>query len=114
MARHVKKGDTVEIIAGEHKGTTGKIMKVISGKNAVIVEGHNLVYKHVRPSQSHPQGGRIRVEQPIHISNVLPVNPKSSKGTRVRFETKKDGSKSRVAVDGSEIDVIRKAGKKKK
>ena len=114
MARHVKKGDMVEIIAGEHKGTTGKVMRVLTNKNSVIVEGHNLVYKHVRPSQSHPQGGRIRVEQAIHISNVLPVNPKTSKGTRVKFETKADGSKSRVAVDGSEIDVIKKVSKKKK
>ena len=113
MARHIKKGDTVEIIAGEHKGTTGKIMRVMTSKNAVIVEGHNLAYKHVRPSQKNPQGGRIRIEQPIHMSNVLPVNPKSSKGSRVKYELKKDGSKRRVAVDGSEIDIVKKASKKK-
>ncbi len=111
MALHVKKGDTVEIIAGEHKGATGRVLRVIPEKNKVIVQGHNIVKKHVRPSRKNPQGGRINVEQPIHISNVLAVNPKSSKGSRVRYKINKDGSKSRVAVDGSEIGVVRKANK---
>jgi large subunit ribosomal protein L24 len=84
-------------------------MKVIPNKKRVIVEGLNLAYKHVRPSQRNPQGGRIRIEQPIHISNVLPVNPKSSRGSRVKFEVAKDGSKKKVAIDGSEIGVVRKA-----
>jgi large subunit ribosomal protein L24 len=109
MASHIKKGDTVEVIAGDNKGSTGKVMKVIPSKKRVIVEGLNLAYKHVRPSQRNPQGGRIRIEQPIHISNVLPVNPKSSRGSRVKFEVAKDGSKKKVAVDGSEIGVVRKA-----
>jgi large subunit ribosomal protein L24 len=112
MARHVKKGDTVEIICGDHKGSTGTIMKITSDGKRVIVEGLNLAYKHVRPTQQNPQGGRIRVEQPIHISNVLPVNPKSSKGTRVRFEIGKNGVKKRVATDGSEIGVVVRAKKK--
>ena len=109
MAAHIKKGDTVEVIAGDNKGSTGRVMKVIPSKKRVIVEGLNLAYKHVRPSQRNPQGGRIRIEQPIHISNVLPVNPKSSRGSRVKFEVAKDGSKKKVAVDGSEIGVVRKA-----
>jgi len=109
MAAHIKKGDTVEVIAGDNKGSTGKVMKVIPSKKRVIVEGLNLAYKHVRPSQRNPQGGRIRIEQPIHISNVLPVNPKSSRGSRVKFEVAKDGSKKKVAIDGSEIGVVRKA-----
>lgn len=103
MAMHVKKGDTVEIIAGDHKGSTGRVMKVIPDKQRVIVEGLNLAHKHVRPSQQNPQGGRIRVERPIHISNVLPVSPKTSKGSRVRFEVGKDGKKIRKLVDGGEI-----------
>ena len=103
MAMHVKKGDTVEIIAGDHKGSTGRVMKVIPDKQRVIVEGLNLAHKHVRPSQQNPQGGRIRVERPIHISNVLPVRPKTSKGSRVRFEVGKDGKKIRKLVDGGEI-----------
>ena len=109
MAAHIKKGDTVEVIAGDNKGSTGKVMKVIPSKKRVIVEGLNLAHKHVRPSQRNPQGGRIRIEQPIHISNVLPVNPKSSRGSRVKFEVAKDGSKKKVAIDGSETGVVRKA-----
>ena len=112
MARHVRKGDTVEIITGDNKGSTGRVMKVITKTNRVVVEGLNLVYKHVRPSQQNPQGGRIRVEQSICMSNVLPVNPKSSKGSRVRFQESKDGSKKRVAVDGSEIGIVKKASTK--
>jgi large subunit ribosomal protein L24 len=111
MARHVKKGDTVEIVAGVNKGATGRIMRVIPGKNRVLVEGVNLAYKHVRPSQRNPQGGRIRVEQPIHISNVLPVNPKSNKGTRIRFESDTKGNKKRVAVDGSDMGVVTRTKK---
>ena len=111
MALHVKKGDTVEIIAGEHKGATGRVLRVIPEKNKVVVQGHNIVKKHVRPSRKNPQGGRINVEQPIHISNVLAVNPKSSKGSRVRYKINKDGGKRRVAIDGSEIGVVKKTGK---
>lgn len=112
MARHVKKGDTVEIIAGVNKGATGKVMRVIPGKDRVLVEGVNLAHKHVRPSQQNPQGGRIRVERPIHISNVQPVSTKTNKGARVRFATDAKGTKKRVATDGSEIGVVTKAKKK--
>jgi large subunit ribosomal protein L24 len=106
MAMHIKKGDTVQIIAGDQKGATGKVLYVIREKNKVVVQGHNLALKHVKPSRKNPKGGRIQVERPIHISNVLPVNPKSSKATRVRYQKREDGSKVRVAMDGSEIDVI--------
>ena len=109
MALHVKKGDLVEIIAGDHKGATGRILRVIPDKNSVIVQGHNIVKKHVRPSRKNPQGGRINIEQPIHISNVLPVSPKSSKGSKVRYQVEKDGSKKRLAANGVEIGVVRKA-----
>jgi len=112
MASHIKKGDKVEIIAGDNKGSTGQVMKVIPEKNKVVVEGLNLAFKHVRPSQKNPQGGRIRVEQPIHISNVLPVNTKTSKGTRVRYKVGTDGTKKRIAVDGTEIAAVGKSKKK--
>jgi len=108
MAAHIKKGDMVEIIAGEHKAATGRVMRVIPDKNQVVIEGHNRKYKHVRPSQKYPQGGRILIEQPIQISNVLPVNPKSSRGTRVRYKIDKKGGKKRVALDGAEIGVVKK------
>jgi large subunit ribosomal protein L24 len=108
MARHIKKGDMVEVIAGEAKGTIGRVMYVIPSKDKVAVEGVNRRYRHVRPSRKYPQGGRIQVEQPLHISNVLPVNPKTSKGTRVRFVVDERGAKKRVGIDGTEIGVVRK------
>ncbi|MHC4705816.1 MAG: 50S ribosomal protein L24 [Planctomycetota bacterium] len=111
MALHVKKGDLVEIITGDHKGATGRVLRVIPEKNEVVVQGHNIAKKHVRPSRRNPQGGRINVEQPIHISNVLPVNPKSSRGTKVRYQIGQDGAKKRLAADGTEIGVIKKTGK---
>jgi len=109
MALHVKKGDMVQIIAGDHKGATGRVLHVYPGDNAVIIQGQNIAKKHVRPSRRNPQGGRIGVEQPVHISNVLPVNPKSSKGTRVRYPQSDAGGKKRVATDGTELGTIKKA-----
>jgi len=109
MAVHVKKGDMVEIIAGDHKGATGRVLRVIPEKNKVVVQGHNIAKKHVRPSRKSPQGGRINVEQPIHMSNVLPLNTKTSKGSRIRYQQHKDGSKRRVATDGTEISIVRRA-----
>ena len=108
MALHIKKGDTVEIMTGDHKGATGRVLRVITQKNSVIVQGHNISKKHVKPSRKNPQGGRINVEQPIHISNVLPVNPKSSKGSKVHYQIEKDGSKKRLAVDGTEIGIVKR------
>ncbi len=111
MARNVKKGDTVQIITGDNKGATGKVIRIMTGKDRVLVEGVNLAYKHVKPSQKNPQGGRIRIERTIHISNVLPISPKTSKGTRVRFVTDAKGVKKRLAADGSELGVVRKGSK---
>ncbi len=109
MSPHIKKGDMVEIIAGDNKGATGRVLHVYPEKNKVVVQGCNIAKKHVRPSRRNPQGGRISVEQPIHISNVLPINPKSSTGSRVHYQEHKDGSKRRVAADGTEIGIVRKA-----
>jgi len=103
MAVHVKKNDTVEVIAGVHKGATGRVLRVVPEKNQVLIQGLNLAKKHVRPSRKNPQGGRINVEQPIHISNVLPVNTKSSRGGRVGYKVNKDGKKKRIFADGTEI-----------
>jgi large subunit ribosomal protein L24 len=86
-------------------------LRVIPEKNKVVVQGHNIAKKHVRPSRKNPQGGRINVEQPIDISNVLPVNPKSSRGTKIRYQISKDGAKKRVAADGTEIGIIKRTGK---
>jgi len=96
MAQRIKKGDTVVLIAGADKGRTGQVKRVLVKDDRVIVEGINRVWKHVKPSQRFPQGGRIQKEAPVHISNVQPVDPKTGKGTRVKFEVR-DGVKHRVA-----------------
>jgi large subunit ribosomal protein L24 len=112
MARHVKRGDQVVIIAGADKGKTGRVLRVIPGKRSrdgdrLVVEGINRVWKHVRPSQRYPQGGRIQKDAAVHISNVLPLDPISGKGTRVRFQTA-DGVKRRIAVrGGTDLGVVR-------
>lgn len=97
MARHIKSGDLVMVTTGADKGKTGKVLRVLTDKNRVVVEGINRVWKHVRPSQRYPQGGRIQKDAPIHLSNVMPVDPTTGKGTRVRVEVK-DGVKHRVAI----------------
>ena len=99
----VKKEDTVVVIAGKDKGKTGKVVKVFPKTNKVIVEGVNVVTKHQKPNAINPQGGIVNKEASIHISNVMPLDPETGKGTRVRFEMK-DGKKVRVAVkSGKEI-----------
>jgi len=109
MARHIKAGDTVVITTGADKGKTGRVLRVLIDKDRVVVEGINRVWKHVRPSQRNPQGGRIQKDAPIHISNVMPLDPTSGKGTRVKFETR-DGRKHRIAVgSGTDLGL---AGKK--
>ncbi|MEM1353651.1 MAG: 50S ribosomal protein L24 [Planctomycetota bacterium] len=109
MARHVRSGDEVIVTAGADKGQRGKVLRVMVKEERVLVEGVNVRRKHLRPSQQNPQGGVVSLEMPIHISNVAPVD-KNGKPTRVRFITKEDGSKVRVAVTtGEELSVLRKA-----
>src|SRR6185437_778454 len=108
MARHIKRGDTVVVIAGSDKGKTGKVLRVLGDKNRVVVEGINRVWKHVRPSQRTPQGGRIQKDAAIHISNVQPVDPSTGKGSRVRFQAR-DGSKHRVTAGGTDLGRLGKA-----
>lgn len=106
MARHVKHGDSVIITSGNDRGVVGQILEVNPSDDTVIVKGVNIRTKHVKPTQQQPQGGIIRKEMPIHISNVSPVV--DGKPSRVRFETKKDGSKVRVSVrDGKELHTLR-------
>ena len=103
MARHIKSGDTVIVISGADKGKTGKVLRIVTGKDRVVVEGVNRVWKHVRPNQRNPQGGRIQKDAPIHLSNVMPLDPTTGKGTRVKFADV-NGRKHRVAV-GSGTDL---------
>ena len=80
---HIKKGDTVAVLSGEDKGKTGKVVKVLVEKNRAIVEGINIVSKSQKPSAANPQGGIVKVEAPIHISNLNVVDPKIGKPTRI-------------------------------
>ena len=75
---HVKKGDMVTLIAGNDKGKVGEVLRVYPAEDKVLIQGVNRVYRHLRPSRQHPQGGRIMKEMPVHISNVLPVDPKTN------------------------------------
>lgn len=84
----IKSGDIVRVIAGDHKGTEGKVLRVDREKNKAIVEGANMVSKHTKPSAKSPQGGIVKKEAPIHISNLSLIDPKTKEATRtgVRVE----------------------------
>jgi len=111
MACHIRKEDQVEVIAGAHKGQRGKILKLLPKRGMVVIQGVNMVYRHVRPSRQNPQGGRLQREAPIHMSNVLPVDEKTNRGARVRFEIERDASgkvvaKHRVTVNGTRLNEL--------
>src|SRR5512145_2819739 len=80
---HIKKGDTVFVNAGESKGQQGRVLEVIRSKDRAIVEGINMVSKHTRPNAKSPQGGIVKKEAPVHISNLMLVDPTSGKATRI-------------------------------
>ncbi len=102
MKLKIKKNDTVIVIAGKDKGKTGMVKAVYPKDGRVLVVGVNLMMRHVKPSQGDPQGGRRRVEAPIHVSNVALVDPKDSKATRVGFKMIKD-RKVRFAKRSGEV-----------
>ena len=99
---HIKKNDTVVVLAGEDKGKTGKVLKVLVEKNRALVEGVNMVSKSTKPSAQNPQGGIVKQEAPIHISNLSLVDPKSGKPTRVGIKVAEDGKKVRIAKKSGE------------
>lgn len=80
---HIKKGDTVMVIAGESKGQKGRVLEVDRSKERAIVEGVNVVSRHTKPNAKAPQGGILKKEAPVHISNLLPLDPTSGKPTRI-------------------------------
>ncbi len=115
MACHIRKDDVVEVIAGDHKGQRGKVLRLDHKRDLAVIEGVNLVYRHVRPSRRNPQGGRVQREAPIHLSNLLPYDPKADRGSRVRFEAERDVTgrvitKRRVCVrSGAVLNVVSRA-----
>ncbi len=98
---NIRKNDNVVVISGNAKGKTGKILKVYPERHRVIVEGVNIIKRHTRPSQKNPQGGITQKEAPIHVSNVMLLDPKTSAATRVGTKVVRDvttGKKTRVRV----------------
>ncbi len=99
----LRKNDEVIVISGKNKGARGKVLKVIAETDRVVVEGVNRVKRHQKPTQKMPQGGITEKELPIHASNVMPIDTKTNKPTRVRSGKDKDGNKIRVAKSGATI-----------
>jgi len=102
MAQRIKKDDVVVVIAGKDRGAQGRVLKVLTDTNRVIVEGVNRVKKHQKP-MAQAQGGIIEKEAAIHISNVMPLDTKADKPTRVRKGTDKDGKKVRIAAQSGTV-----------
>ncbi|HHB1715836.1 TPA: 50S ribosomal protein L24 [Listeria monocytogenes] len=99
---HVKKGDKVKVITGKDKGKSGKVLAAFPKKDRVLIEGINMVKKHTKPSNVNPQGGILNVEAPIHVSNVMLLDPKTGEPTRVGYEVKGD-KKVRAAKKSGEV-----------
>lgn len=86
----IKTGDNVRVIAGDHKGSEGKVLRVLREKNKAIVEGVNMVSKHVKPSATNPQGGIVKKEAAIHISNIALIDTKTNSVTKVAYKVEGD------------------------
>ena len=99
---HIKKGDLVQVIAGDDKHAQGRVIKVLVDKNRAIVEGVNMVSKSVKPNAKNPQGGIVKQEAPIHISNLNVIDPKSGKATRIGRRLNDKGKLVRFAKKSGE------------
>ena len=103
MSLRIRKGDKVKVLAGKDRGKTGKVIHVYPRVNRALVEGINMVKKHMRKSQQNPSGAIVSKELPIQLSNLSLLDPNSSKATRVRTLTAQDGSKQRIAVKSNVV-----------
>ena len=99
---HIKKGDTVHVISGESSGKQGRVLEILKDKDRAIVEGVNMIHKHQKPNSAHPQGGIIKKEGSIHISNLMVVDPKSGKPTRIGRRKNSEGKLVRYAKKSGE------------
>ena len=97
-ASSIVKGDRVRIIRGNFRDMEGPVLRVIPDKERVVVEGVNMRKRHERPSEANPEGGIMTFEAPIHVSNVMLVDPAGGEASRVRVRTEADGTKERIAV----------------
>src|SRR6478672_1625721 len=110
---HIRKDDTVEVIAGDDKGTRGRVLRVLRDEGKVVVEGVNRVYRHLKPSKRNPQGGRLSKEMPLDASNVMLIDPKAGIPTRVGVRYTADGTKELYAKkSGTTIRTLAKANPK--
>jgi large subunit ribosomal protein L24 len=101
----IRKGDKIVVIAGKNKGARGQVLQVLPTVDKVVVQGVNIITKHVKPTRRNQRGGIEKREAPIHISNIMIADPKSGDPTRVRIMTLEGGRKVRVAVkSGEQID----------
>jgi len=98
----IKSGDIVRVIAGDHKGSEGKVLRVLRDKNKAIVEGVNMVSKHTKPSATNPQGGIVKKEAAIQISNIQLVDPKTNETTKVAYKIEGD-KKVRVSKKSNQV-----------
>ena len=98
----IKKGDTVYVLAGDDKGKTGRVLNILPEQGKAIVEGVNIVSKSTKPNAKAPQGGIIKKEAPIDLSNLAVADPKSGKPTRVGFRFNEDGKKVRYSKKSGE------------
>jgi large subunit ribosomal protein L24 len=110
---YIRKDDVVEVVAGDDKGTRGKVLKVLRAKNQVVIEGVNRVYRHLKPSKRNPQGGRLSKEMPVDASNVMFVDPARNEPTRVGVRYLPDGSKELYAKkSGTRLRLLSKPNPK--
>ena len=105
--QRLQRGDTVVVISGKYKGKQGRIKKVLVDDDKVIIEGINLVKRHMRPNARNQQGGIIEKEAPLWASKVMPIDPKTKKPTRVKIKVDENGQKARVAKSGAVIEAER-------
>ena len=100
---HIKKGDTVKVLSGESKGQEGRVILVYPEQNRALVEGVNMVSRHTKPNAANPQGGIIKKEAPIHVSNLMLVDPKTGKPTRIGRKRNEDGKLVRYSKKSGEV-----------
>jgi large subunit ribosomal protein L24 len=100
---HIRRGDTVQVLSGNSRGKKGRVLEVYPGKNKAIVEGINMVTKHLKPSAAHPNGGIEKQEAPIHISNLMVVDPSTGEATRIGRKINKEGHLQRYSKKTGEF-----------
>ena len=105
--QRLQRGDTVVVISGKYKGKQGRVKKVLTGDDKVIIEGINLVKRHMKPNARNQQGGIVEKEAPLWASKVMPLDPKTKKPTRVKIKVDENGQKTRVAKSGAVIEAER-------